>query len=99
MIKPKVILIGLAFAHDNYLTNHVSVLSDKYDVVSIRIDEDPLISKIFRRRSFITLPFELVLLLYIFSTNRSAAVVSIGPKVGLLSVIACKLLFFRNLIK
>ena len=96
MKKSTIILIGLSFAHDNYLTTHVEILSKKFNVKSIRVDEHRLLSKCFKRRSFLSLPLELFVLLGLLLWNRPTAVISIGPKIGLLSSITCRLLFIKS---
>jgi glycosyltransferase involved in cell wall biosynthesis len=90
--KAKVVFVGLRFAHDFYLTRHKKLFSEYYEVVSIYVDREPVIGKVFRRRSFFRIPIELVLLFVFVVRHQPKHIISIGPKVGLLSSIVARLL-------
>lgn len=92
--RPKVLFIGLDFAHKFYLSRHKKLFSRSFDVHSITVDKDPIIKRVFRRRSFITLPIELGLIAAIMLRYKPQYVISIGPKVGLLSSVVS--IFFPN---
>lgn len=85
-----VLVAALAFAHDGYLSSHMKVLAELFDVRTLKVDKDPLINKIFRRRSLLSIPFELLFAIVILIIHRPSLVVTVGPKVGFLFSIATK---------
>ncbi|MGI9887711.1 glycosyltransferase [Vibrio chagasii] len=86
----KILFIALQYAHDNYLSNHKSELSKHANVESLTVDDkSKFISKIYRRRGFLSMPFEL---LYFFSyliKEKPTHVLTVGPKLGLLLSLVC----------
>lgn len=95
-MKDKIIFIGLEYALDNYFSNHYAVLSN-YEVVKYRIDMDAPTSWIYKRRSLMTLPIEIMMVFFYLLMNRPKYIISVGPKVGLLSSICSRVLFIENI--
>jgi len=89
--KDRLILFSLSFASNNYFTHHLKVLEKEYFVDVINVDEAPVISRVYGRRSILSFPFEVVIFLCYLCKYRPKAVMTAGPKLG---VIFSVLLFF-----
>jgi glycosyltransferase involved in cell wall biosynthesis len=92
-MNQKILFIALSYAHNNYLSNHKVELSKHTKVVSLSVDDSSkFISKVYKRRGFLTIPLEFLYLFYFLLKEKPTHVVTVGPKLGLLLSVICTLL-------
>ena len=80
--KPSLFILGLSYALNSYMDLHEIVLSSVYDVTLVPIDT--LING-YKRRSLSSLVAEFFHLFRFFSSSCPKYIVTVGPKVGLLT--------------
>lgn len=91
-MRNKILFIALSYGHDNYLSNHKLELSKYTEVISFSVDDkNRFISKVYKRRGFLTIPIEFLYFIYLLIKEKPSNVVTVGPKLGLLLSLTCTL--------
>ena len=90
----KVVICGLKFAIDHYMSSHVSVLSGRYDVSVLPIES---IIYSFDRRGKFSILKDLYYIRNFIINEKPFFVITVGPKVGFLFSIVCALLKVRHI--
>lgn len=93
MSKPLALMIGVAYGIDNFFSHHAKILSKKFTVEYVRLDKMPFLSRIYSRRSFLSLPFEFLFLLLLIWKRNPTLIISVGPKSGFLCSLVTRLHF------
>ena len=92
--KRRLIIIGLDYALVNYMKIHQQILSQKYAVDVISIES---IIYGYQRRSFVSLPGDLLSLAKLLLKLKPCYVISVGPKVGLLVSLFSRLFSYQHI--
>lgn len=89
MKTDKILIISLGNNIQPYFSNHIKLLSQNSRLIIMSPDKHKVISKFFSRRSFLTLPLELISFYIYIMLMRPNYIITAGPKIGLLTSIAC----------
>lgn len=89
MKTDRILIISLSNNIQPYFSNHIKLFSEKNKLIIMSPDKQKFISKLFSRRSFLTLPLELISFYIYILITRPRYIITAGPKIGLLTSICC----------
>ncbi|MGF1839418.1 glycosyltransferase [Vibrio atlanticus] len=95
-MKKSIVLVGLSYALDNYMVSHIELLKKHSNVTVLAVDSDPKLKRFFHRRSLISTPFEMMFLFVFLLRNRPDTCISVGPKLGGMLSILCRLVKVKH---